>query len=307
MDVIHGYTMTQPFSCQDAGTCMWGYCEKDGHGFFIKKFLQPKYPADTNGFSEAILERKKRMCEDFYVQKQRFYTALSRCATGNLVFVRDFFREGSSYYAVSEKMPVGGISPDRVRTLDLNQKMTLLREILFSISRLHAQHIIHADIKPDNFLLKQTKKGYCTAKIIDFDAGFFEDEPPREIQGDPVYLAPETFLAMDGEPVKLTTKLDIFALGILFHQYLTGELPGIPEDNQYIFEAVLDGATLTFSPDLSLELSGMIRRMLSRNPDCRPSASELFAMLAPAVPPEPEPVKPPVSHPKGFYMPSDFD
>ena len=304
MEVIHGYTITQPFSCQDAGTCMWGFCSKNGHEFFIKKFLQPRYPLDQVGFSEKLLQQKIQTCEEFCASKRRFYSALCQCATGNLVIVRDFFREGSSYYAVSEKIHTQNISMDTVCHLDREQKITLLRQILFSISRLHREKIIHADIKPDNFLLKKTKKGFYTAKIIDFDAGFFENDPPDDIQGDPIYLAPEAFLAMDGEHANLTTKVDIFALGILFHQYLTGAFPKIPEDYQYTFEAVLDDAPVTLSPELPAGMAKLIQRMLSKAPEDRPSAQELFDRISP---PKPEPPKPPAVHPSGFHVPTDFD
>ena len=86
---------------------------------------------------------------------------------------------------------------------------------------------MHFDVKPANILVKKSANGNYTAKLIDFDAGFFigEDIENSELGGDLTYLAPETFLGMYGEDVRINEKADIFALGLVFHQYFTAKLP----------------------------------------------------------------------------------
>lgn len=313
MSEIHGYKIIGELSSKNAGFCRWGFCKKGGREYFIKEFLTPVYPVNNNELSPKAIERKRRICEDFYTAKKEFYDVLNCCRTGNIILIQDFFRSGTRYYIVTDKVEKSDISVAEVAELSGDKKNTLIRSILFSISKLHNVGVVHADIKPDNILLKITEDGFYTAKIIDFDAGFLVGNPPKEIQLDSVYLSPEVFFKMNGEDVDLTEKIDIFALGILFHEYWTGERPKIGNKYDNIYEAVLDGSEVKLSDRLPLEMRSMISRMLSANPASRPSAQEILEMF------RMKDVKPatgdfgtgkPKSRVKlttGFYVPSELD
>ena len=312
MSVIKGYKLLGELSAQNAGFCQWGFCEKGGREYFIKEFLTPVYPSDNKDLSAKIIERKRKVCDDFYATKKEFYDVLSCCRTGNNILIQEFFRSGSKYYIVTDKVLADGTDPTIISKLTREKKETLIRSILFSIAKLHDAGIVHADIKPDNILLKKTNGGFYTAKIIDFDSGFLVEKTPSEVQGDFIYLAPEVYLKMNEEDVDLNEKLDIFALGILFHQYWTGELPKIGADYRYAFEAVLDGSEVQLNNSIPLELRKTISRMLSTEPASRPSAREILELFSAKdvkpTPPITDP--PPVSRVKissGFYVPSDLD
>jgi len=194
---------------------------------------------------------------------------------------------------VTEQVKAENLSLSQIAALPENKKMTLIRAILYSFSVLHSKAIVHSDVKPDNILVKRTENGFYTGKIIDFDASFLETEAPEEIAGDQVYLAPETRRRMMEEPVSVTAKADIFALGILFHQYWCGELPGCPKEYDYLFEAVLDGAEVTLSEKLPEGLREQIGRMLLENPERRPGAEQILRELSGDFPGKPaEPKKP---------------
>lgn len=294
MDTINGYQIQKPFSSENAGFCRWAIGEKYGRAYFIKEFLSPKYPADDCGLSEKTIAKKRAECEKFYDRKAKLYQAIQQCRTGNVVVIQDFFREGSKYYAVTEQVKAENLSLSQIAVLPENKKMTLIRAVLYSFSVLHSKAIVHSDVKPDNILVKRTENDFYTGKIIDFDASFLETEAPEEIAGDQVYLAPETRRRMMEEPVSVTTKADIFALGILFHQYWCGELPSCPKEYDYLFEAVLDEAEVTLSEKLPESLREQIRRMLLANPEERPDAEQVLQALSgeflskPAEPKKPE-------------------
>ena len=304
MDVINGYHTSGSLSTTSAGTCRWSFCEKNGKVFFIKEFLSPVYPI-SSALSKEMTEHKKRICEEFYSSRRKFYDVLSSCQSGNIVTVNDFFRSGSRYYIVTDK--VENVESNINITLGLSeqQKVTLLKTIAYSFSLLHEAGIVHADVKPDNILLKKAAEGNLTAKIIDFDAGFLVGNEPEEMAGDFPYLAPETFLKMNEEEVKITQKIDIFALGLLFHQYWTGTLPRINAKYNYSFEAVLDGSNVQLSNALPTKIATAIQKMLALNPDERPTAEEVFSMLSdePKKPIVAEGPKPTItmSKKKGFY------
>lgn len=293
MDTVNGYQIRKPFSSENAGFCRWAIGEKHGRAYFIKEFLSPKYPADDCGLSEKTIAKKRAECEKFYNRKAKLYQAIQQCRTGNVVIIQDFFREGSKYYAVTEQVKAENLSLSQIAALPENKKMTLIRAILYSFSVLHSKAIVHSDVKPDNILVKRTENNFYTGKIIDFDASFLETEAPEEIAGDQVYLAPETRRRMMEEPVSVTAKADIFALGILFHQYWCGELPGCPKEYDYLFEAVLDGAEVTLSEKLPESLREQIGRMLLENPERRPGAEQILRELSGDFPGKPaEPKKP---------------
>ena len=307
MRVINGYQMTKDFSAENAGFCKWGFAEKNGYEYFIKEFLAPKYPLDSHELSPSAMEKKRKQCDLFYSEKARVYRALESCRTGNVVIIEDFFRDGAKYYAVTQKIVPSEIPIEQISRLDQSKKLVLIRSLLYSFAKLHSKSVIHADIKPDNILIKKTEAGCYTGKIIDFDSAFFEGTIPDEIQGDQIYLAPEVRLRMMGEPAEITTKVDIFALGILFHQYWSGKLPTISTDYEYIFESVLDESPIQLDDSIPLGIQRILEKMLEKNPSARPSAMQILRALSP---PAGGAVKKPETRTakgeKGFHRPGDL-
>lgn len=113
------------------------------------------------------------------------------------MWFRIFFAKKSSTYIVTDKMFGPFLSIDQISKLSEEKKRTLLKAILYSIVQLHDRGIVHSDLKPENILIRQTAAGFCTAKLIDFDSGFFEYEIPDEIIGDQRYFSPEAVLRND--------------------------------------------------------------------------------------------------------------
>lgn len=279
MTVINGYTLLSELRTDDAGSCSWAFCKKNGKEYFIKEFINPPYPVDPGSLTPALRQRKLNICEKFYTEKSRFYSQLDRCRSGNIIVVSDFFRHGSRYYAVSEKVDSQEKDPRVIASLPNEQKHTLICSIAYSFSKLHDAGVVHADVKPANILLKKTTGNYYTAKIIDFDAGFLVYAPPNELCGDFNYLSPEMYLRDSDNSVKVDEKIDVFALGILFHEYWTGKLPDFPEDYGQVFMAVLDGQHVHVSRSVPDPLRTMIKQMLSLDPSKRPSARAVHQAL----------------------------
>ncbi len=285
MEVINGYRLLGELVNTNSGFARWGFAKKDGIVVFIKEFLSPVYPLDATVLSKEQILGKREICKDFEMKKRKFYKRLNECRTGNIVTVLDFFRFGTRYYTITEKVETAKIDLEEVAKLPFEQKLLIIKIIMHCINTLHLHGIVHGDLKPDNILLKKTKKNAYTAKIIDFDSSFLEAEPPAnsdELHGDMVYFAPEAFLFMaEMEGGVLTRKADVFALGIILHQYLSGELPGFDRSQyDYIYEAVLDGSMLQIHPSIPVHLGQLLLRMMAKNPDDRPTLDEAYAVLA---------------------------
>ncbi len=279
MKTIHGYKLKGELTSRNAGFCQWGFCTKNGHEYFIKEFLDPKYPVDRDLFTPEAFERKIKICDDFFAEKTKFYQTLEKCRTGNNIIICDFFLEGAKYYIVTDRVDPAPLALQDVSSLSSPKKETLIRSILYSMASLHEAGIVHSDIKADNILLKETYDGFVTAKIIDFDAGFLVNAPQSKVKGDFVYLSPEAYLKMRGENIILTEKIDIFALGILFHQYLTGELPKFPEEDRYVCMSLINGNEVTLSSVLSPFYSSIIINMLSLEPERRMGARDILHLF----------------------------
>ena len=280
--VINGYRLTKELSNENAGMCTWGFAVKNGHEYFIKQFLNPKYPDSNGRLSPALVEKMRNAADAVFRKRKQFYDRLRECRTGNNVVVEEYFRSGNFYYAVSDRIRGPYLTVEQIAALPDEKKQVLIRAILFNVMQFHEKNIVHSDLKPDNIMVRRTAEGYCTAKIIDFDAGFFSFDPPKEISGDQVYFPPEVLLYNMGKEAVISEKGDIFALGLLFHQYWCGVLPGFNrEEHRYASEALLEGDALQLSVHSMPEnVSRLLARMLSIDPADRPTAREAWESLS---------------------------
>lgn len=278
---IGEYTLTQPMTSNKSGFSKWGFCVKDGKEYFIKEFLNPVYPLDSIKLDFDVRQRKIKQCREWFNEKKRIYQSISVSQTGNLVAPIELFRHESHFYLITEKVTEASMDCKEISSFDLNHKLVLIKVLANSFARLSENDVVHADVKLDNLLIKQTNAGYFTIKVIDFDASYLTSNPPSsdEIQGDLVYLAPETFLAMLGEPVALTPKADVFAMGIVFHQILCGEMPKFNSEYDYVYEAVLNDSELSLNEDIPEKYKLLISYMLRKEPEERFSMQQVLAAL----------------------------
>jgi len=96
-------------------------------------------------------------------------------------------------------------------------------QIAEGLDQVHAQDVVHCDVKPQNVILSEDpgSRRKMQAKILDFGlARTGASKPAKEINGTPEYLPPEVAL---GEP--LTGAADVYSLGIVFYELLSGRLP----------------------------------------------------------------------------------
>ena len=278
-DMISGYRLLTPMRTAGSGSARWCFAARGLERFFLKEFLTPVWPVQE----DTMLGRKQcERCETFEDQKQRLYTAISCVIGDTLVPVIDFFQYERRYYAVSEAVAEECQCLETAAEMDDGQKRALLYELALCLQRLHTQGVVHADLKPDHVLLVRRPEGW-KPRLIDLDSGFLEHEPPQhscDMEGDPVYLAPEAFLRMIGQEVRVDRKLDTFAFGIMIHQLWTGEMPGFDQQRyQYLYEAVLEGAQIMLSSSLPQEYHAVVKGMLSLQPEDRPEDAQVTALF----------------------------
>lgn len=287
---VNGFTIIEPLTANNAGNCTWGYAEKYNRQFFIKRFLNPKFPDPDADMYESLRVRMVKQCEEWYSTHARVYKAILECGGSNIVNPLDFFKDKNTYYLVTEKIRSCGVKFTDICKKSDKQKQVILKILAYEMSRLAEKNVVHSDLKPENLILKETVDGFFTVKIIDFDASFLQDEPPEpdDMTGDQVYFSPEMLLYMAEEEVTVTPKSDVFALGILFHIILCGSQPGYSDGYDCLGQAVLNGDEPQISYEIDRNSRELISDMLCADAEKRPDAAEVFRRLGGKLPEEPD-------------------
>ena len=167
------------------------------------------------GYDAAFAERFKREAR-----------SLARLNHPNIVAVYDFGEAAGLYYFVMEY--VDGVNlrqMERAERLAPREALGIVVQVCEALQFAHDEGIIHRDIKPENILLD--KKGrvkiadFGLAKLLAKAPTDFTLTQPEQRMGTPAYMAPEQL----ERPAEVDQRADIYSLGVVFYEMLTGELP----------------------------------------------------------------------------------
>lgn len=164
--------------------------------------------------------------------------------------------------------------------IPLDRAAELIRQIGRALSAAHDRGIFHRDLKPENIMPQALGAGEEQVKIIDFGIAKLKDSiiAPSTITGATAgtvsYMAPEQ---LSGRPTSAAT--DIFAMGAIAYELVTGRKPFNPETGFELLEMQRAGARVKPSdlrPSISEEASRIILRALSFDPQQRYQSAREF-------------------------------
>jgi serine/threonine protein kinase len=149
----------------------------------------------------------------------------------------------------------------------------MMKQIIGAVESLHNKHqVTHRDLKPENFLLKR-KDDISELRMIDFGLSRFytPDERLRTRVGTVYYTAPEVWNE------NYDQSCDLWSAGVIMYVLLCSYPPFDGDTDKEILRAVCRGKYSFPSPewdDVSAEAKSLIRKLLSKNPRRRPTATE---------------------------------
>ena len=182
--------------------------------------------------------------------------AMARLSHPGIVGVHDFGERGGVYYFLMEY--VDGVdlrSALRAGTVDPPAALAIARHLCEALEYAHASGVVHRDIKPENILLGPAG----SVKVADFGLAKLGGElggnltRTSQVLGTPHYMAPEQVQ----RPLEVDHRADIYSLGVVLYEMLTGELPV----GAYPPPSRRDG--------VDARLDRVVQRTLEREPDRR--------------------------------------
>jgi WD40 repeat protein/energy-coupling factor transporter ATP-binding protein EcfA2 len=189
---------------------------------------------------------------------------VARLEHPHIVPLYDYWREPNSAYLVMRLLRSGSLR-DRIEengAMDVIAVVQLLNQIASALTFAHRNGVIHRDLKTDNILLDESGNYYLGDFGIAKDLGVDQNLTRDSILGTPAYLSPEQ---IRGEGV--TARSDIYALGILVYEALTGSKPFFDLTPATILYRQLNDPLPNLQesrPDLPIELNLILQRATSK-------------------------------------------
>ncbi|MCB9618148.1 MAG: protein kinase [Sandaracinus sp.] len=148
----------------------------------------------------------------------------------------------------------------------------ILRDLCSALGVAHAAGITHRDLKPDHVMLPKTDTDRSLVKLIDFGLSRASTSGKLTrtgtVLGTPRYMAPEQI----SSAANASARSDVYALGVIVFEALTGDSPFAASDQGQLLGAILQGRTDSLQkhrPDLPHELDDVIQCAMATRPEDR--------------------------------------
>ncbi|MEZ4459061.1 MAG: serine/threonine-protein kinase [bacterium] len=255
------------------GSVYLGVQEPLGRPVAIKTLTTDELTAEERAYRETRFFREAAICAQLSHPNTVIVYDYGELADKELFLVMEYL-EGKSLRQLEKER--GRLAPDI--------SIHIASQIAASLADAHDHGIIHRDLKPPNIMLVERGNNPYFVKVVDFglvkDLHSSNNEPEltREdsIVGSPMYMAPERFLSKEFD----APAVDIYALGVMLYEMLTGRPPFELKAGTTIHQLVLDHVEkpppsfAEVAPDLVLPrgLERLVMLCLEKVPTRRPGS-----------------------------------
>ena len=226
-----------------------------------------------------ILHQQYANDAEFVEKFRREATAAAKLAHPNIVNIYDVGEDGGSQYIVMEY--VSGPTLKEViqqkGCLEPIEAVRIAKEIASALESAHRNNLVHCDIKPHNILVMPD--GHI--KVTDFGIARAVSASTMtysgSVMGSVHYFSPE-----QAKGTVITTKSDVYSLGVVLYEMLTGQLPFNGETSVSIALKHLQEEPVPIrqlNPSIPPVLEAIVQKAMSKDPVDRPNSTELYADL----------------------------
>lgn len=226
-----------------------------------------------------ILHQQYANDAEFVEKFRREATAAAKLAHPNIVNIYDVGEDGGSQYIVMEY--VSGPTLKEViqqkGCLEPIEAVRIAKEIASALESAHRNNLVHCDIKPHNILVMPD--GHI--KVTDFGIARAVSASTMtysgSVMGSVHYFSPE-----QAKGTVITTKSDVYSLGVVLYEMLTGQLPFNGETSVSIALKHLQEEPVPIrqlNPSIPPVLEAIVQKAMSKDPADRPSSTELYTDL----------------------------
>ncbi len=226
-----------------------------------------------------ILHQQYANDAEFVAKFRQEATGAAKLAHPNIVNIYDVGEDEGSQYIVMEYVP-GPTLKEVIQKRGRMQPMEavrIAREIASALESAHRHNLVHCDIKPHNILVMSD--GHV--KVTDFGIARAVTSSTMtysgSVMGSVHYFSPE-----QAKGTVITTKSDVYSLGVVMYEMLTGQLPFNGETTvsialKHLQEEPVPPRQLV--PSIPPVLEAIVQKAMSKDPMERPSSTELYADL----------------------------
>jgi serine/threonine-protein kinase len=195
--------------------------------------------------------------------------AANRVDHAHIIDIHDIGEtEEGELYLVMEYLVGQSLSSELARgSMALTRGVDILEQMCAALARAHDLGVVHRDLKSDNILLTSRGGRKDFVKILDFGLAHLAMDPrlaPKgAVFGTPEYMAPEQ---ARGE--EATAQSDLYALGVLFFEMLTGQLPFRSDDRETLLEmqrTAVAPRPRSIKPDVLPAAEGIVVKLLEKD------------------------------------------
>jgi eukaryotic-like serine/threonine-protein kinase len=159
----------------------------------------------------------------------------------------------------------------------------ILAKVAHAVHFGHVQGVVHRDLKPDNLLVEMSAPGEYRIQVLDFGLAFGPQEAIRQttasvLMGTPLYMSPEQVME---EPDQVGPSSDIFSLGTILYECLTGVTPFAADTLPQVLDRLRCGVVASvhsLRPEIPQDIETICLKCLAMEPEQRYATAEALAM-----------------------------
>ncbi|MGN0940205.1 MAG: Stk1 family PASTA domain-containing Ser/Thr kinase, partial [Selenomonadaceae bacterium] len=218
------------------------------------------------------LARDRSFLERFQQEAQ----AAARLSHPNIVNIYDVGTDGDDHFIIMEYAAGETLKSliDREGRLPVEESLRIAREIASALADAHANNLVHCDIKPHNILVMRDGR----VKVADFGIARAVTQSTMTYNGNVVgsvhYFSPE-----QAKGTQITPKSDIYSLGVVMYEMLTGHLPFTGETTVSVALKHLQEEPVPpreLNPDIPPIVESIVLKAMAKNADERFTAREMI-------------------------------